>query len=695
MSGTTTSATWASVGGNGNWTVPANWSGGSVPGANTNVVVGTPTVNTTAGWTVTVSGAQTVNNATLEMGTGGTLSVAGALNIAGNASLGYASVGGATVDLGAGASLTVGGNMVALLTNFQVQGGTVTTGGYADIDESNVTIANGGVWNGDTVWLGEFFTTGATVGANGALSANELLIGKDGTTAAPYVEGAGYLDVTAGGVVSAASTLAVVNGSKVTVDAASAVVVGGAPSVAGAIAIGAGGMMSLENSTVTGAIADNGVLNVMADAGASSLSAGTRGMITGALSGTGSLTIGAGYTLAVQDASGFSGSIAMAGGALDLTGLAYGSGQTLAYDAATGILTVGTDMLHVGTGLALAQFADAKDAGTGTVVMETACYAAGTRIAAEFGELTVESLRPGDLVRTAAGRLAPVRWVGQSRIDVRQHPHAAPVRIAADAFGPGRPRRDLLVSGDHAIAVNDVLIPAARLLNGASIRQDFAAPAVTYVHVELDRHDLLLAEGLAAESFLDTGNRGQMDGSDPAPRFDAERTEQALAIFAERGCARLVLAGPAVEAAQAQLRARAQALGWRLVEDPGLLVEADRLGVQVLPDGPSALRVVVPAGTRWVRLLSRSFVPAVLNPAVPDGRLLGAALALDLDGAWLPEAAFSTGWYAPDDGASWRWTDGAATLLLPALPRPAVLTLHLMPAGARYWIREDALARAA
>jgi len=54
------------------------------------------------------------------------------------------------------------------------------------------------------------------------------------------------------------------------------------------------------------------------------------------------------------------------------------------------------------------------------------------------------------------------------------------------------------------------------LINGTSIARATVA-AVTYWHVELDRHDLLLAEGLAAESFLDHGMRAWFDqGSDCA-----------------------------------------------------------------------------------------------------------------------------------------------------------------------------------
>ncbi len=137
-----------------------------------------------------------------------------------------------------------------------------------------------------------------------------------------------------------------------------------------------------------------------------------------------------------------------------------------------------------------------------------ACYRAGTRIATAYGETPVEALRAGDLVRTHAGALRPVAWVGWRRVDCRRHPRPElvwPIRIAAGAFGARLPARDLFVSPDHAIfiAADGVLIPARYLVNGATIT---AMPVawVEYHHVELATHDILLAEGLPAESYLDT-----------------------------------------------------------------------------------------------------------------------------------------------------------------------------------------------
>ena len=84
------------------------------------------------------------------------------------------------------------------------------------------------------------------------------------------------------------------------------------------------------------------------------------------------------------------------------------------------------------------------------------------------------------------------------------------MRIAAHAFAENRPARDLVVSPGHSIAVDllgEVLIPASSLINGTTIRQE-SAERVTYWHVELESHDLLVTENLPTESYLDMGNRG-------------------------------------------------------------------------------------------------------------------------------------------------------------------------------------------
>ncbi len=316
------------------------------------------------------------------------------------------------------------------------------------------------------------------------------------------------------------------------------------------------------------------------------------------------------------------------------------------------------------------------------------CYAAGTHIATPTGEAPVEALRPGDAVLVLAGtrrvkRL--VRWVGRMTVDLDRHPapaRAAPIRIRAHAIAEGVPRRDLLVSPDHALFLHGVLAQAQAMANGATILREPPRGRLTYHHVELDRHALLLAEGLPAESYLDTGNRGWFAaeaGVRPLfPDLAAARHVRAAA------CAKLVASGQALATAHAAVVARARTLGHARTGDPGLSVLADGVAVPLTEVAPLHWRTRLPAGTSLVRLLSRSFVPREADPASPDRRRLGLAIQdLRLAGRALPRAAFGPGWHAPE--AAWRWSDGDGHLATRPRDKATVLEIRAA-AAALYWL---------
>ncbi|GAA0598152.1 hypothetical protein GCM10009416_40470 [Craurococcus roseus] len=155
------------------------------------------------------------------------------------------------------------------------------------------------------------------------------------------------------------------------------------------------------------------------------------------------------------------------------------------------------------------------------------CFYPGTLVAVPGGEVAVETLKAGDLVLTADGEAKPVRWLGRQTVSTRfaDPLRVLPVRIAAGALGEGLPRRDLLVSPDHALLVDGVLIQAGALVNGATIRRERGVPEVfAYWHVELADHSLVLAEGVPAESFVDNVARLAFDNwaeheaaAEPAP----------------------------------------------------------------------------------------------------------------------------------------------------------------------------------
>ncbi len=137
-------------------------------------------------------------------------------------------------------------------------------------------------------------------------------------------------------------------------------------------------------------------------------------------------------------------------------------------------------------------------------------------------------------------------------VDAKRHPwdrrHCDdPKRTArpgrADDLRHGAPTRDLVVSQDHGIFIDGAIVPAGLLINGLSITRE-TRDTMLY-HIELEAHAIRLAEGAAAESYLDTGNRRQFANC----RIGYEPTEAA-----EHGpCADMVVGGARLAAIRAML----------------------------------------------------------------------------------------------------------------------------------------------
>lgn len=166
------------------------------------------------------------------------------------------------------------------------------------------------------------------------------------------------------------------------------------------------------------------------------------------------------------------------------------------------------------------------------------CFLEGTMIATPDGEKPVEDLRAGDVVLTADGGTTTVEWLGEQPVETRLSNPAKvnPIRIRAGALGENVPARDLLVSPDHAIGIGGYLVNASALVNGSTVTREAQMPGkgFTYFHVETGTHELLLAEGCPAESYVDFIGRdafvnGAERGDAPAipemaaPRISAAR----------------------------------------------------------------------------------------------------------------------------------------------------------------------------
>ncbi len=338
------------------------------------------------------------------------------------------------------------------------------------------------------------------------------------------------------------------------------------------------GTLESVNITLTGnEAASIGAANL--DATAASVSATETATLTVALPNTADNLAVAPSVTGGMSLAGFDGSRSFTGpsGGVDqgLTATANGEVQLLTTDLTpfigTGTISlplsaVGTSSL-IGPGNLLTQLLD--QAGANVTVSYTylaantdsaSCFAAGTRIATARGEVPVETLRPGDQVRCVLGDGAKVIWIGHRRIDCARHPKPTsvwPVRVRAGAFADRVPVRDLLLSPDHSVLVNDVLIPVKHLINGTTVVQE-QHDTVMYYHVELPRHDVLLANGLAAESYLDTGDRVHFANAGSVITLHPELT---VRFWEAYGCARLCVTGPEVDAIRARLATRSKRRG--------------------------------------------------------------------------------------------------------------------------------------
>ena len=363
----------------------------------------------------------------------------------------------------------------------------------------------------------------------------------------------------------------------------------------------------------------------------------------------------------------------------DLQGLTYTAGNAAAKNSIVGGFTDGP--VRSSGGL------------IGTLTTSApACYGHGTLIGTPAGACAIDSLSVGDLVLTASGGVRPVRWIGYRAVECAAHPDPAqvwPVRVAPGAFGEGMPARELWLSPGHNVVAEDMaggaaLVPICALINGRTVAQHRLA-RTEYWHVELDAHDIILAEGLPAESYLDTGNRAAFangaDAIEEHPDFGPRHWSET--------CLPLLFEGPVVEGARAALLARAAALGHALQSDGGVHVLVD--GRRVAPVWLSERRAVfmLPEGGRRVRLRSRRFVPAHTDPASGDQRVLGVCVGrLQIDGEEIDlgdEALFAEGWHGLESwGGGQRWTEGDAAL--PAGSR--LLMLDLIGEG-RYWMNDE------
>jgi Hint domain len=328
---------------------------------------------------------------------------------------------------------------------------------------------------------------------------------------------------------------------------------------------------------------------------------------------------GGGYIDSVgglTDSNGGSGGFGAGGGGSGIGGIGGGGGGS--FDGGTNqVLVAG------------------ENAGNGVVTISMVCFLRGTRIATSEGETAVEALNIGDIVATRshdATVFQPIMWLGWRRIDPAVHPQpdvVAPVQIQRGAFADKLPHRDLLESPDHAIFVDDKLICARQLINGTTIQQIKSLVPMEYFHVELNRHSIVLAEGLPTESYLDTGNRGFVANSGEPLVLHPDLTgETDYPTRAVASCVPFVWDETIVRPGWERLAERAATLGQpvqsiRTTTDPELCIIAQGRPLRPLCAENGLYRFLLPQSVTEVRLVSRAASPTNALPWGEDRRRLG------------------------------------------------------------------------
>src|SRR5262249_19293413 len=135
-----------------------------------------------------------------------------------------------------------------------------------------------------------------------------------------------------------------------------------------------------------------------------------------------------------------------------------------------------------------------------------------TRIRTPHGERRIEDLTLGEEVTVLSGEAKSIQWIGSQHFRKgagADWPEALlPVCVSSFALDEHTPHKDLYLSPNHALCIDGVLIPAIYLVNGTSIVQAMpeGVEQIEYFHIELETHEVIFAEGAAAESLLVTSD---------------------------------------------------------------------------------------------------------------------------------------------------------------------------------------------
>ncbi|WP_294540784.1 Hint domain-containing protein [uncultured Rhodoblastus sp.] len=549
-------------GGTGDWETASNWPGGVVPAAGDKVVLPAGS----SAYTVSVS-SYLENLSSLDVGSSGTRINPVTLQLNSAARIyttGAINISDSSVIEGQGQIQANGGFAIIsndASTNPQILAGTASSGGTLDVKGAIANFIVVGFAN--TTIASTLKLEGAqnlkTIQIASSTQTLELAGGSNVAFALAVIASAGVIQVDKLATLTASNGLALFSGA--TLDVSGSATVNGAGVYANASTIqlnGAtltvgNGVSLVANSQLTGS---GTLIGDISGAGSILAAAGGALILTKAVGNDNanvtSLVLGAGSSLLLTSTSGigtstFSPTVEFAGvatteifqavnesikdiylgtiksfGGGDFIKLgSFGADDKLTYNSGAHTVTISDSGGHNSRTFTFDGSTDVSqimlDQATVNGVLAdvlSICFMAGTRILTPEGEAPVETLSRGDLVLTAEGQARPVLWVGRQTIAARfvDPVRNWPIRIAAGALAENAPSRDLLVSPEHAVLVEEVLVNAGALVNGTSIRRESAVPeSFVYYHVELEEHALILAENVPAETFVDNVDRRHFD----------------------------------------------------------------------------------------------------------------------------------------------------------------------------------------
>jgi hypothetical protein len=570
------------------------------------IALGTGSSLTFNGGKATTGGGYEIAAGTLIGGAAGAIG-SGAITVDAGATLDLSTFNETIGNLTGAGAITLGtGTLTEGTTSSTTFSGVISgTGGVVKQGSGTLTLTGTNTPGSLTINAGRVrIGNGGTIGSlsGNIVDNNALEINETGTvTLAGSISGTGTLFQSGSGVTILNSATNTFSGGET--------VTGGVLRL-GASGAGGTGALSLSSGTTFDLNSFNQTISNLTGLGTITLGTGTltagttasstfSGAISGAgvlvKQGTGTLTLSAANTFGalminagkiVLGAAGAGGAskisfgagtgdiLSFTSAAAPMTPTLFGmvAGQTLAL---TGQTIVATDIVNNNTlqiGLATGgpinitldssvsyagDFFHFTNNGADSFITEntTPCYLAGTKILTDRGEVPVETLAIGDSVITLGGSAKPVKWIGRRAYTsafAAGNRDVVPILIKAGALADNVPARDLFVSPLHAMFVDDVLIPAEHLVNGVSIVRCPEIDPIRYFHIELDRHDVIFAEGAPAETFVDCDSRGMFHNAlEFATLYPGDSPLQWAF------CAPRVESGPVLEQARRIIEARA------------------------------------------------------------------------------------------------------------------------------------------